>query len=164
MKEKVGIVAFAFGLPATIKSNRRIAQIASQKARELSAPIYTQLDVLIEAELNVEYTKEQPGNPPPTLRIARGAVYWAWQKGLTKLWVVPAKPHLWRCVRDLTYAVREARTPIEISVCREIEQFPEDEWFCSDSEQPHTCSKWNWWSREIIVKMIPFFVYKRIAN
>lgn len=74
---KTGIVAQAFGVPHAIHSNKIIAQIASQKARELSAPVYTQLDVLVEQGIDVEYTYEQPGNPPPTLRMARGAVQWA---------------------------------------------------------------------------------------
>lgn len=160
---KTGIVAQAFGVPHTIHSNKIIARIASQKARELSAPVYTQLDVLVEPEIDVEYTYEQPGNPPPTLRMTRGAVQWAKNKGFKELWIVAAKPHLWRCVRDLTYAIREAGEQIEISACREIELYS-DEWFCADSEQERTRSKWNWWSRELIIKLMPLFIYKRIAS
>lgn len=71
---ETGIVAFAFGAPGRILSNRLIAGIASRKARELGATVYTQFDVLVEPEIKVEYISENPGNPPPTLRIARGAV------------------------------------------------------------------------------------------
>ena len=97
---KSGILPFAFGVPETILSNRRIAQIASRKAHELGAPVYTQLDIHIEAGIEVEFTEEQPSKPPSTLRFARGAAQWARRKNLTDLWVVAAKPHLWRCVRD----------------------------------------------------------------
>jgi hypothetical protein len=85
--KEIGIVAFAFGVPNTILSNRRIAKIASEKAKELKTPVYTQLDVRIEPEIEVEYTDEKPGNPPPTLRIARGAIRWAKRLGFKELWV-----------------------------------------------------------------------------
>ena len=161
---KAGILAFAFGAPETILSNRRIAQIASQKARELWAPAYTQLDIQIETGIEVEFTEEQPGNPPPTLRFARGAVQWARRKNLTDLWIVAAKTHLWRCIRDLTRAIWEVKEQIKIHVCKEIEQFPEDEWFCADSTQERTQSRKSWEGRERIIKLMPFFIYKHIAS
>lgn len=161
---KEGILPFAFGVPETILSNRRIADIASQKAREFEAPVYTQLDISIDDGIKVEFTEEQPGNPPSTLRFARGAVQWARRKALTDLWIVAAKPHLWRCIRDLTRAIREAGVQIEIHVCEEIEQYPEEEWFCADSTQERTQSRKNWESRERIIKLMPFFVYKLIAS
>lgn len=162
--KKAGVIAFAFGVPGTILSNQRIAQIASRKAQELTAPIYTQLDVHVESGIEVEYTKEEPGNPPPSLRIARGAVQWAERQRFTELWVVAAKPHIWRCLRDLKYAVREARAKIEVKACKEIEQYPEDEWFCSDSIQERTRSRKNWQRRERILRLIPIFLYKLIAR
>lgn len=161
---KAGILPFAFGVPETILSNRRIAHIASQKAHELEAPVYTQLDIHIDDDIEVEFTEEQPGNPPPTLRFTRGAVEWARRKNLTDLWIVAAKPHLWRCVRDLTRAIREAKAQIKIHVCEEIKQYPEDEWFCADSTQERTQSRKNWEGRERVIKLMPFFVYKLIAS
>jgi len=160
---KTGIVAQAFGAPYTVHSNKIIAQIASQKAQEFSAPVYTQLDVLIKEGIDVEYTYEQPGVPPPTLRMARDTVKWAKRKGFRKLWIIAAKPHLWRCIRDFTYAVQETKEQIEIHSCKEIEQYSDSVWFCTNSKQVRTRSKWNWWSRELIIKLIPFSIYKRIA-
>lgn len=159
-----GIVAFAFGVPKTIISNQRIAQIASQKALELDAPVYTQLDVAIGPGIEVAHTEETPGNPPPTLRIARGAVQWAKRQGFKELWVIAAKPQLWRCVRDLTQSVREAGVQIAIHVFKEIEQFPEDEWFCPESTQPRARSRKDWQGRERILELMPFFIYKRVAK
>ncbi len=165
MKTTVGIVAFAFGAPETINSNQLIAHIALQKAREFNAPVYTQLDVRVEPGIKVTYTDEKPGQPPPTLRIARGAAQWAKRQGLVELWIVAARPHLWRCVRDLTQSVREAGAPIVIRVCnKEIYRFPEDEWFCPDSTQPRARSRKDWQGRERILKFMPFFFYKRVAS
>jgi hypothetical protein len=162
----VGVIAFAFGVPETLLSNRRIAEIASKKARELSCRVYTQLDVRVEGDIPVDYTEEEPGNPPATLHIARGAVEWAKRHGLTELWVVAAKPHLWRALRDVQQAIREdgdgAR--IEVRICEEIEQYPENSWFCPDSTQDWVRSREAWDKRERILKLMPFFVYKRVAS
>lgn len=159
-----GIVAFGFGVPDTIRSNQRIAQIASQKARELTAPVYTQLDVYIEPGIEVKYADEEPGNPPPTLRIARGAVQWAKQQGFREIWIVAAKPHLWRALRDVEQVVREAGAKIEVRACKEIEQYPEDSWYCPDSTQDRVRSRKAWDKREKVLKLMPFFIYKRVAK
>lgn len=173
-----GIVAFAFGVPETLRSNRRIAKITLRKARELNAPVYTQLDVRIPLRsgslddhieymygINVQYMiNDELGNPPPTLRIARGAVQWAKRHGLTELWIVAAKPHLWRALRDVQQAVREDEARIEVRVCKEIEQYPEDSWFCPDSTHDRVRSREAWNERERILKLIPFFIYKRVAS
>lgn len=148
---KAGILSFAFGAPETILSNRRIANITSQKARKLGVPVYTQLDICIDDGIEVEFIEEQSGNPPPTLRLARCAVQWAKYKNLTEIWIVAAKPHLWRCVRDLTYAFQEINLQINICVCEEIEQYPENEWFCVNSAQKRTQSSDNWKSRGLIM-------------
>jgi len=159
-----GVVAFAFGIPETILANQHIAEIASKKARELNGSIYTQLDIRVEDGIPVEHTEEEPGSPPPTLRIARGAVRWAIRLGLTELWIVAAKPHLWRALRDIHQAVREAGARVEIYVCKEIEQYPEDSWFCPDSAQERVRSRKAWDKQENILKLMPFFVYKRVAS
>ena len=159
-----GVVAFAFGIPETILANQHIAEIASKKARELNGSIYTQLDIRVEDGIPVEHTEEEPGSPPPTLRIARGAVQWAKRHELTELWVVAAKPHLWRALRDVQQAVREAGARIEVRVCKEIEQYPEDSWFCPDSTQDRVSSRKDWNRRERILRFMPFFVYKRVAS
>ena len=163
--ERKGIVAFAFGAPCTIESNKLIARIASQKAHESGASVYTQCDVFIEHGIEVEYTHEEPDSPPPpTLRIARGAIQWAKQQGFRKLWIVAAKPHLKRCIRDLGKAIRETEANIGIRACEEIEYYPQDGWFCLNSTQECTRYKEAWNRRERILQLMPFFLYKRIAG
>lgn len=161
---KTGVVAFAFGTPESILSNLHIAHIASRKARELGAAVYAQFDVRVEPGIKVEYTSEKPGNPVPTLRLARGAVQWAKRLELKELWVSAAKPHLWRCLRDLRWAACEAGTNIEVRACEAIEQYSEDVWFCFYSTQERTRSREAWDKRERILKLMPFFLYKLIAS
>ena len=112
----------------------------------------------------MEYTDEESGNPPPTLRIARGAIQWAKRYRLTELWVVAAKPHLWRALLDVEKAILEDGARIKVYVCKKIEQYPEDSWFCPDSTQDRVQSREAWNRRENILKLIPFFIYKRVAS
>lgn len=162
-----GIVAFAFGMPATIQPNRRIAKIAAEKAHELNAPIYTQLDIRVplESGVQVEYIEgEKLGSPPSTLRIARGAIEWAKRNQITDLFIVAAKPHLRRVLRDIEKAARENKVRIKVHPSEEIEQYPADSWFSPDSIQKRTRSRKVWIIRECILNLMPFFLYKRIAS
>ncbi|MFA5051073.1 MAG: hypothetical protein WC499_03090 [Patescibacteria group bacterium] len=165
MEEKSGIVAFAFGTPFTISSNKEISRIASQKALELEVPVFTQLDIRVEPEVHVEYIGGEFNDPPPTLRIARAAVKWAKEKEIKNLLIVAAKPHLWRCKRDLVQAILEAEAKIEVWVCdEEINSYPEDSWFCPDSTQERVRSRKLWNKRERILNFLPFFLYKLVAK
>lgn len=164
--KNVGIVAFAFGVPYTIKSNILLAEIASKNACEFNAPVYTQRDIRLMDGIEVEYIEEDNGNPPSTLQIARGAIQWAKRKRLVRLMIVAAKPHLWRVLRDLNRAVDEDNgvPQIRIYICDEVSDSSEDYWFCSDSIQKRVRSRDEWNKRERILKILPFFIYKRIAS
>jgi len=96
--------------------------------------------------------------------LARGVVQLSVQNGYNEIWIVAAKPHLWRCIRDLNEAIREYNTNIKIKICEEIYKYSANEWFCKDSKQTRTRSQFNWWIREVIIKLIPFSIYKKIAN
>lgn len=162
---KSGIVAFAFGIPDTLRSNELIASVASAKAREIGAPVFTQKDyVSLPADIETAYVQEEPGKPAPTLRIARQAVVWAQQNHIDQLWVVCAEPHLRRCARDLDIAVTEAGALITIAYCRQIRAYRDEDWFCPDSTQERTRSREAWQKRERILCLIPAFLYKRIAG
>jgi len=160
--EKNGVVAFAFGAPETILSNRRIALIASRAARTFNAPVYTQVDIKLKPEIEVEYIEEKPGRPPSTLRIARGAVQWAKKNKFEVLLIVAAAPHLWRCQRDLKYAVLEAKAGIVVQVCGD--EFRKDEWYCPNSTWARVRSQEAWQRRERILKLLPMFIYKVVAS
>lgn len=163
-KKKHGIVAFAFGVQETILSNRRIAEIATLKAKQLQAPVFTQAGISLKEDIEVERVKEESGNPPPTLRLARAAVQWAISRGIDHLWAIAAWPHLWRCLRDLNYAVRESRASIQIHICEEVYKYSTDSWYCLDSTQERVRSKKAWQKRDRILKLMPMFLYKLVAS
>jgi hypothetical protein len=114
--------------------------------------------------VDVEYTQGTLEDPPPTLREARGAVEWAKRRGLTRLMVVAAKPHLPRCLRDLMRASEEANVSLSFFVPEEITQSDEDEWFCLGSVETRVKTKSMWLVRERILILLPFWLYQLVAN
>lgn len=162
----MGIVAFAFGTPETILPNKVIAGFTSYKAREFNCRVYTQRDICVERGVEAEYVRqEERDKPPPTLRIARGAIIWAKRYRITKILVVAANPHLWRALRDLKKVILEAGLQIEVQACSELnERYPDDFWFCPDSTQERVRTREAWNKRERIIKMLPFFLYEVIAS
>ncbi|MDP3947728.1 MAG: hypothetical protein Q8Q41_03505 [bacterium] len=159
-----GVVAFAFGSPKTIRSNLLIGEIASECARALVAPVFSELNVPFVSGIDVTLTEEVPGSPPPTLRLAREAVRWAVVRGINILHVAAAEPHLWRCLRDLVGAVLEAKMDIRIAACERISRHPRTVWFCPESEQIYTASAHEWEKRERILRLMPLVLYKVIAS
>lgn len=165
---KMGILAFAFGTPATIKSNQLITEITLGRAREDRAPIFTQADIQFPREfgLDVTYVKEEPGKPPPTLRIARAGVQWALLKHLNELVVVAAGPHMWRCWRDTKEAVREigAEGWLKVHPQSGISMYAKENWFCPDSTQRRTTSEKEWYRREWLLEFMPMRLYKKMES
>ncbi len=158
------VVAFAFGTPSTIPANEAIRAMATNLAIKLNCPIYTQLDVGIGGIGNVLFVKEEPGAPPPTLRIVREVARWAKGHGVETIHIIAASPHLWRCERDMREAVAEIGAVVDIQISPEICEYNIRTWLCPESTQPRTRSWWNWWSRESILKLIPFMTYKLVAS
>lgn len=166
----IACVAFAFGTPSDTMANQRIAMMSCQACIPSDPGIYTQMDVDIpdlqvagkQYGMKVTYTPERPGYPPPTLRIARGAVEWAKANHVTTLYIACAYPHLWRCKRDMRLAIQEKRANIEIKVCPEARYTKG--WFCKDCTQPRANNRLSWYMREIIIMMMPVWLYKKIAS
>jgi hypothetical protein len=166
----IACVAFAFGTPSDTVSNQRIARMSCQINIPSYPGIYTQMDVDIKdlqtagyrTRMVVTYTPERPGYPPPTLRIARGAVDWAMANRVTTLYIACAYPHLWRCKRDMRLAIQERKANIEIKICPEARY--QKGWFCKDCTQPRANNKLSWYTREIIIMFMPVWLYKKIAS
>jgi hypothetical protein len=159
------VVAFAFGVPNTLPSNRLIAEVASKKADALNIPVYTQWDVMPLAQgVQVVLTEENYPVRVPTLRIARGAIAWLAQNRISQVWLCAAAPHFARTTRDLHYAAKLAGWPITVEICAGLTDPPYDSWFCAGSTQPDTRLKWLWMARDAILMHMPMWLYARIAG
>jgi hypothetical protein len=82
--------------------------------------------------------------------------------GVTTLYVACAYPHLWRCRRDLKLAIKEKKANIEIRI--RPEALKKKGWFCKDCTQSRTKTKSNWYFRELILMIMPVWLYKKIAS
>jgi uncharacterized SAM-binding protein YcdF (DUF218 family) len=166
--EKVGIIVFAFGAakfgaPKTIRSNLILAEIAVKKSKELKAAIFTQRDIVISEEMNVEYIKEKD-KPPSTLKLAQAAVAWAIKNGIEEIIIVAAKPHLSRVLRDMRMAAKEYGARLGIEIAEEIFLYSSNDWFCPESIQLWTGNNVYWNIRENVLLYIPFPIYKIISR
>lgn len=168
------VVGFAFGQPNNIPANKKILEVVLDTAEGYNCDIYTQEDIDVISAHNsvpddtyVEVMKDESGAPPPTLRIARGVV--SLIKRLTTkpktIFIVSAPPHAWRCMRDVQEALREERLsiPVVLSPLMKDRDYKETYWFSPSSTQKRTQSKKDWYPREILLKFMPFWIYKRIA-
>ena len=157
-----GIVVFAWSLKRG-GANKRLAEYA----RRLSlitdkSPIFTQREYIeLPEKFDVSYVTESWQNPAPTLRIAREAILWAKQRRLQQLWVIAARPHIRRCVRDLRFAARDADFKITIRVKNTYGTY--GSWFSADAGQSHTTSRVVWHLRETAIMIFPW-LYRRKAK
>lgn len=165
LDKRTGIVTFAFGRPAEVRSNKRLAEITSAEAVRYKLPVLTQEDIAIRKDLDIKVKKVPESNegPPSTIKIAWEAVKWAESKELERLLVVAAKPHLPRCLRDLQAIIKEEGQSIKVKVHPEIKASQEKVWFFPESSQPHTRSIQRWRFRELILMSMPFSLYKKIT-
>ncbi len=167
MENKSGIVSLSFGAPGNTIVNRLLARITTQLAFLYNFPIYTQQDIQIKyfsLSVDTTFTEEELGSPPPTLRIMRGAVRWAIAGGIKTLWLVTAKPHQSRAVRDLKLAIKESKENIVIRVCTEVEPFSNNFWFSSESTQWPTRSAWQWKIYNWPLERMPTQLYTWITS
>lgn len=159
--DRTGSVAFAFGMPPSLLSNHKIKIRTKAEMLNRGAIAYTQHDVPLEAGPNVTVIEESDG-PPPTLRIAQGAAQWARDNELTTLVIICAGPHAWRCGRDMKEALKKnGLDHIKILMNPSGDIGP---CFYKDSEQPWTRTWYQWYFRETILRLMPFWLYAKIAG
>lgn len=182
--EEFGVVIFAFGVggPANIALANYgemvvCGQSDSNWLQDLPRPrfVYTQDDVseLLYggSEFCIKKFYQGADGPPPTLRIARWAVKEAKKDGVTHLLVIAAKPHIKRCLRDMRFAMVESGEDLPFD---EFMESPHaaiycappsgQNWYSKESKQYRTQSSWKWWPREIILRLLPMWLYKRVAS
>ncbi len=166
MKEKEGIVGFAFGKPRSIPANNIISMIVSRKARKLKAPAFIQFDILIlDPEIEVFYAKEYSHQDITTYEVASQAINWAIKNNIKKLYIVAAPPHLFRVTGDFDYISKEKNAEIEFQICKEVyNKKYKSNWFCEMSKQWWTRRKIFFWVREMALLFMPIFLYKKIAD
>jgi len=158
-KKKIGIITFAFGRPSSLPSNVLLSQYTQMYAKQHSAPTFTQYDIKIQTG---EVTTTA-GAVPTTRIIAKRAAKWVRKNNFETIYIVAARPHLRRCIRDIKKECRSINVSPKIIVIPEIYRTPNTTWFHKQSIQWHTRNAFLWWLRETCLLSLPYTLYKRIV-
>lgn len=159
------IIAFAFGVfrkQDQYKSpNWYIARQAEYLSKKFRIPIITQKDVPVDST-RLEVLFVEKNGYLFTLDIAEKAAElkerWGWHRAK----VVAAPPHEWRCRRDL---LRLGFKEVEGDYYLRFKfWFWHRFWFSEKSLQPWTRSRTRWWLREIPLRLMPWWLYKKIMD
>lgn len=148
------ILALAFGVGQQINYplKREVEQLANLKGY----PVYTQHDLGVILDLRPGVTlmmTHQPGEHISSLAIIEQFAQAAKVNGWKAVKLVAARQHLWRCARDLREALPEVyvdRIPVETAYLPDI--------------QPWVTSPLRWWTRESIIRILPWRLYKRLCG
>lgn len=162
MKEYDLIFVFAFGAPETLESNKRLANCAERvfKGQIIKTPlIITQEDIPISVPHIIAANDEKYLSSLGIIIYAKRRpeiqILWRNKKPL-KILVIAVGPHLKRCVRDVKKIfpghIVQGKSPYN--------DFP----FCKESTQQWTRSWLSWWPRELILRILPWPIYKKLAG
>ncbi len=156
------IVAFAFGVFKEQDQhefpNWHIARQAEYFAKKFSIPIVTQKDVPVNTT-RIEVLFVEKEKCLSTLDVAKKVAELAEKRDWHRARVIAAPPHEWRCRRDLRrlgFKEVEGDDYFRFFYSSKV-------WFSKKSIQPWTRSLIRWWLREIPLRLIPWWLYKKIT-
>jgi hypothetical protein len=153
-----------FGFTPKGKANIYLAWISLALARDYQIPIFTQKDVAVhlrdkDDNVNV-FVADQENEHISTLALVkifeREAKFYKWKNIL----LVAAPPHIWRCRRDLEKFGFEVGTFLK-DILEGFSRKPK--WYNKSDPQFWVRNPIIWWSREIILRLMPFWLYRKLA-
>lgn len=150
---KTVILVLAYGVGGAINQplKREVEHLANK-----GYPVYTQHDlgVILELKLGVSLLMaHQPGDHISSLAIIEQFAQAAKVNNWKVVKLVAARQHLWRCARDLEKILPEV----------DIDKIPVETAYLPDI-QPWVTSPLRWWTRESIIRILPWRLYKRLCG
>ncbi len=173
------ILLFAFGANEEIRSNQVLLKEALRCSKVNGVgTIFSQKAILTETNYwdeNGKYYRVElfdqpdPSKHPPTLRIARWAIFLAaLDFRYERLIVIAADPHIDRCMRDSLYVLSQLRAThyanIKIEPWVNAGEYTDQDWFCADSTQLRTRTRVAWNKRESLLMKTPMWLYATMAG
>lgn len=168
------IVPLAFGASATFGPTIAPNRVIAERALELSEgkyKIFAQIDVaLVDINTVIVTNGKNVFDYISTLQIAEYVFRYCVTnhliseetldpKCLPIAHLVVAPPHEARAIRDFQ------KTGFAVEIDSELaKKYPPDFWFDKNSTQRWTRHPLLWWSREIILRVLPWVLYKKIAG
>lgn len=168
MTGRIIILVFAFGSYENIRPNRLIADRATYLSLPGCADIFTQKDVPLD-RINPIFAENITAKKDylSTLDVIKTFVNWITvssirgEGGGISVYVVAAPQHQWRCCRDLKKVLKEHGLTMKMFI--DIDDKPEEDMYDKYSSQWWTRSWWQWWLHEIPLRLMPWWLYKKIA-
>ena len=155
LKEKYVVVIFSFSSPVNTAGNLALSHDGSMHDAGCKAVI-TQKDIAnAKKYLYVEDFANNPGWHS-TLLVASIAEKICNNLGCPKNAVVIAAPmHLWRATRDMKR--------LGFKIFDSLSPWAAVSWYEKESSLPWTRSWWRWWAREIPLRLLPWWLYKKLT-
>jgi len=148
------ILALAFGVGQQINYplKRKVEELANLKGYS----VYTQQDLGTMLELKPEVfllIAQQSDEHISSLNVIKQFAEMAKLNGWTSVKLVAAEQHIWRCVRD----VKEILPSVYVQEIAVKTAYQPD-------IQPWVTSPLRWWIRELIIRLLPWSLYKRLCD
>jgi hypothetical protein len=148
------ILALAFGSGQLINYplKREVEKLSNLKGY----PVYTQHDLGVILELNSGISllmAHQDGDHISSLAIIKQFAQVAKMNHWNSVKLIVAKQHLWRCSRDLKKVLSSVYVQeigVEMAYLQDL--------------QPWVTSPLRWWTRELIIRVLPWSLYKRLCR
>ncbi len=150
----------AFGFSKDGKANPAIAGKAEYLSKYFGdVPIFTQGDVA-----RYFYSKALPVTVADeserylsTLGIINSLRAIAEKQGWKTALVLAAPCHEWRCARDLR------KSGFKVSTGDYLRSYPKAHWYHREDSQLWVRNPRIWWAREVVLRLLPWGLYARIA-
>jgi len=151
---KPPILAMAFGVSR--QSNYSIKKVVEIVANRKGCLIFAQPDLGSTLELNSEVSLViacQFSENISSLAVIRQFAHFVKLNGWTNVTLIAARQQIWRCARDLRRLLPKVY----------IHEIPVDTGYIPDIQRRVT-SPLIWWSRELVVRALPWPLYQRLCG
>ncbi|MBI5401494.1 hypothetical protein HZB05_01550 [Candidatus Wolfebacteria bacterium] len=157
MKKPDVVVAFAFSKEGN--ANKDLAIYARYIATEYGVPIFTQTDISKHLPPTVTvFTAEEGEKYLSTLGVSISFAEVAKKKNWRKPFIIAAPCHSWRCQRDLK------KIGFQVVSDDYLRAYYFKFWYAPKDRQIWVHNPCIWWFREIILRLMPWKLYSKIAT